>query len=89
MGCLKLRKAEKSDILEPLGMDGKKSVFSVLREKGIPSSLRPEWPVAADENHVYWVGLLRGSRLARANKHTKSFVLLTLTWKDKEIEEQS
>ncbi|WP_297015462.1 tRNA lysidine(34) synthetase TilS [uncultured Dialister sp.] len=89
VGCLKLRKAEKSDILEPLGMDGKKSVFSVLREKGIPSSLRLEWPVAADENHVYWVGLLRGSRLARVNEHTKSFVLLTLTWKDKEIEEQS
>lgn len=88
VGCLKLRKAEKSDILEPLGMDGQKSVFSILQEKGIPPLLRSEWPVAADENHVYWVGLLRGSRLARVNEHTKSYVLLTLTWKDKENERQ-
>lgn len=88
VGCLKLRKAGKSDILEPLGMDGQKSVFSILQEKGIPPLLRSEWPVAADENHVYWVGLLRGSRLARVNEHTKSYVLLTLTWKDKENERQ-
>lgn len=88
VGCLTLRKAEKSDILEPVGMEGKKSVFSILREKGIPAPLRTEWPVVADENHIYWVGLLRGSRSGRANEQTKSFLLLTLTWKDKEIEKE-
>ena len=75
VGCLKLRKAEKSDILEPVGMEGKKSVFSILREKGIPAPLRTEWPVVADEKHVYWVGLLRGSRRGRTNEQTKSFLL--------------
>ena len=84
IGALYLRRADKRDRLEPLGMEGSKSVFSILQEKGIAPVLRKEWPVAADGSHVYWVAFLRGSRLAQVDEHTTSYVLLTLRWKNKE-----
>lgn len=67
-------------------MTGKKKVFSILQEKGIPAPLRRLWPVVADENHIYWTAFFRGSRLCRVTEETKSFLLLTLTLRDKEIE---
>ena len=85
-GTLVLRNAEKDDRMEPYGMDGSKSVFSILQEHHIPASLRREWPVVADEHHIYWVGFLRGSRFARVTSHTKKYLRLTLRWKNKEIE---
>lgn len=85
-GALTLRMAEKEDYMEPLGMTGKKKVFSILQEKGIPAPLRRLWPVVADENHIYWTAFFRGSRLCRVTEETKSFLLLTLTLRDKEIE---
>lgn len=85
-GTLSLRKAEKGDRLAPPGMEGKKSVFSILQEKGIPAALRKEWPVLADESHIYWICFLRGSRMARPGGDTKSFLLLTVEWEDKENE---
>ncbi|WP_299142362.1 tRNA lysidine(34) synthetase TilS [uncultured Dialister sp.] len=89
VGALTLRMAEKEDFMEPSGMTGKKRVFSILQEKGIPALLRRLWPVAADENHIYWTAFLRGSRLCRVTEETKSFLLLTLTLKDKEIESKT
>lgn len=86
VGQLVLRKAEKDDSMEPLGMKGRKRVFQILQEKGIPSVLRREWPVVADEHHIYWTCFLRGSRQGRVTEGTKSFLLLTLTLRDKENE---
>lgn len=86
VGTLHLRKARKEDRLEPNGMEGSKSVFSILQEHRIPGALRREWPVVADENHVYWVGFLRGSRFARVTSQTRKYLRLTLRWKNKEIE---
>ena len=86
VGHLVLRRAEKDDSMEPLGMKGRKRVFQILQEKGIPSLLRREWPVVADEHHIYWTCFLRGSRQGRVTEGTKSFLLLTLTLRDKENE---
>ena len=85
-GFLHLRKASAKDYMEPNGMEGSKTVFSILQEKRIPAALRHEWPVVADENHIYWTCFLRGSRFARPDRGTKNFLLLTLEWKEKENE---
>ena len=88
LGHLVLRTADRKDRMEPSGMKGTKGVFDILQEKGIPSALRRDWPVVADENHIYWTCFLRGSRHGRVTEGTKSFLLLTLTFRDKEIEAQ-
>lgn len=88
LGHLVLRTAGRKDRMEPSGMKGTKGVFDILQEKGIPSALRRDWPVVADENHIYWTCFLRGSRHGRVTEGTKSFLLLTLTFRDKEIEAQ-
>lgn len=83
-GALSLRRAEKTNCFAPFGMEGTKTVFSILQEHGIPAALRKEWPVLADDKYIYWTCFLRGSRRARPGGDTKNFLLLTVEWEDKE-----
>lgn len=89
VGHIRLKRAEKNDRMEPLGMEGSRKIFSILQENGISPELRREWPLAADEEHIYWTGFLRGSRRARVTEGTTNFLLLTLTWNDKETESET
>lgn len=83
-GPLFLKKAGNTDRFAPFGMEGRKTVFSILQENGIPAALRKEWPVLTDDRHIYWICFLRGSRLARPCGDTESYLLLTVEWEDKE-----
>lgn len=80
-----LAQAEKNSFFAPRGTDGTKKVGDILREKGIPPEARPFWPVVSDGTRICWVGLLRGSRYSLPGKEDSRFLLLTLTWDEKEI----
>lgn len=79
VGHITLRSRKEGDRFAPLGMDGTKPVGRVMQSLHIPPRKRDTWPLAADDEHIYWIGLLRGSRFGRPDEHTKRFLLLTLT----------
>lgn len=80
-----LSQAEKNSSFAPRGTDGTKKVGDILREKGIPPEARSFWPVVSDGTQICWVGLLRGSRYGLPERDASRFLLLTLTWNEKEI----
>lgn len=83
-GILHLSYATADAHMAPWGMEGNKSVFRLLQEAHVPSRLRGAWPLVSDENHIYWTGLLRGSRYGRPTAETTRFLYITLKWICKE-----
>lgn len=79
VGAIVLRSRKEGDRFAPFGMDGTRPVGRVMQSLHIPPKERDTWPLAADDRHIYWIGLLRGSRFGRPDEHTKRFLLLTLT----------
>lgn len=79
VGDITLRHRREGDRFAPFGMEGIKLLSRVMQSLRIPPDERDSWPLAADDRHVYWIGLLRGSRYGRADAETKRFLLLTLT----------
>ena len=80
VGTIRLRFPQKGDRIAPSGMEGTKDIGKLLQAKKVPKEARNLWPLAADEDHVYWAGFLRGSRYGRPSPDTKKFLLLTLSW---------
>lgn len=89
VGTLHLSYPTAQDHMAPWGMEGKKSIFRLLQEAHVPSVLRKAWPLVSDENHIYWTGLLRGSRYGRPTADTTRFLCITLQWIGKETKKQN
>lgn len=80
VGMLHLSYPMPEDRMAPWRMEGKKSIFRLLQEAHVPSHLRKAWPLVSDEKHIYWTGLLRGSRYGRPTAETTRFLCITLQW---------
>ena len=80
VGKLHLSYPMTEDRMAPWGMEGNKLIFRLLQEAHIPDSLRSSWPLVSDEQHIYWTGLLRGSRYGRPTAETTRFLCITLQW---------
>lgn len=66
------------DRLAPKGMKGTKLLTECMKELQIPRELRDSWPLAADEERIYWICGKRASRYGAPTKTTKNFMVLTL-----------
>lgn len=86
VGALHLSFPEKEDRMAPWGMEGNKRIFRLLQEAHIPCIARADWPLVSDEKHIYWTGLIRGSRWGRPTAKTTHFLCITLWWTGKELE---
>lgn len=78
VGCISLRTRREGDRFAPPGMEGTKAVSKYMKELQIPAPLRDSWPLAADENHIYWIGGRAKSRYGKPTIQTKNFLILTL-----------
>ncbi len=74
-----IRCAQAGDVIQPLGMIGRKRVFEALAGAHVPASARPLWPVLTDgESQVLWVpGVIRGAAAA-VGEATRQVWLFTL-----------
>ncbi len=59
----------KGEKISPAGMEGKKSVSSLLKDKKIPLPFRKMWPILADDRGILWIGGLRRSNLVKEVQH--------------------
>lgn len=84
VGTLHLSFPKKEDRMAPWGMEGNKSIFRLLQEAHVPSEVREDWPLVSDEKHIYWTGLIRGSRWGRPTAKTTRFLCISLWWTGKE-----
>ncbi len=78
VGTVTLRFPKVGDVFAPLGFSGTKKLFPYMRDLGIPADQRASWPLAADEDRVYWIGGKKVSRYGRPTADTKNYLLLTL-----------
>ena len=78
VGHIELRQGRNDDIFFPKGMSGRKQLFKCMKDLKIPAEKRKNWPIIADENYVYWIGFLRGSRYGLPDQQTKRYLVLTL-----------
>lgn len=78
VGRLVLRNKKEGDIFSPRGAEGSKKLTRVMQDLHIPSTKRKNWPLVADENHIYWISFLRGSRFGNPNETTRKYLLITL-----------
>ncbi len=80
VGDLGLVFPKAGDTMAPYGMEGTKEIARLLQEADIPQEARPIWPLLADENQIYWTGLVRGSRYGRPSESTTHFLCVTCSW---------
>ena len=60
---LTFRAAYRGERMKPFGMKGSKAVSDLLHEAGIPTVLRPQYPVAVDsQDRIIWIPGVRRSR---------------------------
>lgn len=78
VGEIRLRTRRAGDRLAPLGMEGTKPLTKCMKELQIPQELRDSWPLAADEERIYWICGKRASRYGAPTKTTTNFMVLTL-----------
>lgn len=85
-GPVTLRCRRPGDRFSPAGMDGSKTIKKIMIDMKIPKEQRDQWPLAADDRTVYWIGGRRRGRGAEPDGKTVRYLLLTLrritTWTD-------
>lgn len=75
--------ATKEDKLQLAGMIGQKRVWDLLKEEGIPSQIRSEWPVLSIDNQVIWVPNIAVSDSPFTKKGDSSTITISLIEKVK------
>ena len=83
VGTVVLRHGTRDELFYPRGMQGSKKLFKCMQDLKIPAVKRKYWPLAADAEHIYWIGGMRGSRFGLPDEHTETFLLLTLRRKSR------
>ena len=78
VGTVVLRHGTRDELFYPRGMQGSQKLFKCMQDLKIPAVKRKYWPLAADAEHIYWIGGMRGSRFGLPDEHTETFLLLTL-----------
>lgn len=77
-GMVRLRTRRPGDLFFPRGMHGSVKLKKLMIDMKIPREKRADWPLAADDSTIYWVGLRRRSRCGVPDAHTVRYLLLTL-----------
>lgn len=77
-GTLKMRFATADDVIHPIGMNGKQSVFKILKESGIPMQERGFQQVLCDNQKVLWIPGYKISRKAIATDSSTSIIQICL-----------
>jgi len=80
---LHLREVTKEDKIQLAGMTGQKRVWDLLKEAGIPSQIRSEWPVLTLDNQVLWIPNIAVSDAPFTKKGDSSTVRISLIEKMK------
>jgi tRNA(Ile)-lysidine synthase len=83
VGPIRLIHGNGNEMFHPRGLDRPVRLKKCMQDLKIPSELRNAWPLAADEQHIYWIGFLRGSQYGLPDKNTTRYLLLTLRRKNK------
>ncbi len=78
VGHIIVRSKEEGDLFFPKGMKGSKKLARVMQDLHIPAAKRRTWPILSDEEHIYWIAFLRGSRFGNPDETTKKYLLITL-----------
>lgn len=78
VGNIVLRYWENGDYFSPRGVKGRKKLSRVMSDLHISSEKRKNWPVIADENHIYWIAFLRGSNDGIPDGNTQRYLLITI-----------
>lgn len=79
-----LRGAQPDDKIALPGLSGRKSVWKILKEQGIPAQLRGNQPVFCIKNEVIWVPGFAVSRHALVKNGSSSTVKITLIEKNEQ-----
>ncbi|MFM8597053.1 MAG: tRNA lysidine(34) synthetase TilS [Flavobacteriales bacterium] len=77
-GELYLRTLDKSDIMYPVGMKGKKSAFEILKEHDIPSPLRNKIWGLFDQEKLVLIPSIKLDRRALAHHHSEQILQVNL-----------
>ncbi len=84
-GKPELRTAQPTDKITLSGLTGRKSVWKLLKEQGIPAQLRENQPVFCIDNEVIWVPGFAVSARALVKNGSSSIVKITLIEKIEQI----
>lgn len=83
-GPVRLRYPLPGDRFAPAGSKVTKKLFPYMNELHIPAEARRTWPLAAGDNHIYWIGFRKAGRYGAPSAETKRYLLLTLRRKQDE-----
>lgn len=79
---LVIRSRQPGDKIQPLGMQGHSKVKEVLINHKVPRSVRPIYPLVADQKGVLWIpGLVRSER-AKLTDETKETYTLSIRFRE-------
>jgi tRNA(Ile)-lysidine synthase len=78
-GTLTVRAWRDGDRMQPLGLDGTKSLQDLFADRKVPRSLRRSLPVVVSDDEIAWVAGVAMSERFRIGPATRSTVRLTAT----------
>ncbi len=73
-----LREPRPGEKIKPMGMAGRKKIYDILSEAGVPGIVRERTPVFADRKGVFWVVGYRQEERVRVRDHTREILNITL-----------
>lgn len=76
-GSLTVRAWRDGDRMQPLGLDGTKSLQDIFGDRKVPRSLRRSLPVVESHGEIAWVAGVAVSDRFRVGPHTRATVRLT------------
>jgi len=73
-----VRKYDKGDYFQPLGMEGRKTVYKYLKDEGVPYTERSQVYVLGMGNRIVWVIGYRADQRFRVTESTRQ--ILSIEW---------
>ncbi|MEN9743218.1 MAG: tRNA lysidine(34) synthetase TilS [Bacteroidota bacterium] len=81
IGQIVLRNLNQQDYIYPIGLNGKKLAFDILKEHGIPSALRSQYLGVFDNEKLLFIPNFKIDKRAVANQHTTQILKITVAKK--------